>query len=295
MGRIRSIKPEFFRHEELYDAENKSGLPLRVAFAGLFTVADRAGRFKWKPRTLKFDVLPWDDVDMNAVLAALVTYGFIKHYIVDGKSYGWIPTFADHQVVNNKESKSVLPEYRPDNDASFTRLSRVGDATLVEGKGREGRELIQLHEAVCEIFGRKYEPDPENVPPALVQWYITIAQQVQKILTVWDVATATKQVKAYIKHCNDNNRKKIGTDYKVAETILGSDWVGLTPTGLSPPPTDLYEEPRRNRNLWTLQAWEEKYDHRLKTDSEFRKTFGYDEKLRNGSTVGVNAKSRQGT
>jgi hypothetical protein len=293
MARIRSIKPEFFRHEELYDAENKSGLPLRVAFAGLFTVADRAGRFKWKPRTLKFDVLPWDDVDMNAVLAALVTYGFIKHYIVDGKSYGWIPTFADHQVVNNKESKSVLPEYRPDNDASFTRLSRVGDATLVEGKGREGRELIQLHEAVCEIFGRKYEPDPENVPPALVQWYITIAQQVQKILTVWDATTATKQVKAYIKHCNDNNRKKIGTDYKVADTILSSDWIGLVRVDL-PVNGDPYNEMKYNKTLWTKEVWEERYADKLATDNNFRKYFGYAE-LRNGSTVGVNAKSRQGT
>lgn len=292
MARIRSIKPEFFRHEELYDAEKESGLPLRVAFAGLFTVADREGRFRWKPRTLKFDILPWDDVDMNAVLIALIKYGFIKHYMVEGKAYGWIPSFKDHQVINNKEGKSSLPEYRSDNDASFTRLSRVDDATSLEGKGREGRELIQLHEAVCEIFGRKYEPDPQNVPSALVQWYITIAQQIQKILTVWDATTATRQVKAYIKHCNDNNRKKIGTDYKVAETILGSDWIGLNGADTQPR-GDPYEEPRRNRDLWTLQAWEEKYSHRLKTDSEFRKTFGYDEKLRDGRAVGINAKGRQ--
>lgn len=293
MARIRSIKPEFFRHEELYEAESETGLPLRVAFAGLFTVADREGRFKWKPKTLKFDVLPWDDVDMNTVLLALREHGFIKHYTVDGKSYGWIPTFADHQVINNKESKSVLPEYCPDNDASFTRPARVVDATLVEGKGREGRELIQLHEAVCEIFGRKYEPDPQNVPRELVQWYITIAQQIQKILTVWDVATATKQVRAYIKHCNDSNRKKIATTYKVADTLLESDWIGLTGTESEAGRADPYEDARRNKALWTPQAWEEHYDHKLKTDNNFRKTFGYDEKLRNGSTVGSDVKSRQ--
>lgn len=27
MARIRSIKPEFFQHEALYDAERESGLP----------------------------------------------------------------------------------------------------------------------------------------------------------------------------------------------------------------------------------------------------------------------------
>lgn len=53
MSRIRTVKPELFKHEELFDAEQNSKLPLRLAFIGLFTVADREGRFKWRPRTLK--------------------------------------------------------------------------------------------------------------------------------------------------------------------------------------------------------------------------------------------------
>lgn len=292
MARIRSIKPEFFRHEELYDAEKETGFPLRVAFAGLFTVADREGRFRWKPKTLKFDVLPWDDVDMNAVLIALIKYGFIKHYVVDGKAYGWIPSFRDHQVINNKEGKSVLPEYRPDNDASFTRLSRVPHATSLEGKGREGREHTKVFESVCEIFGRKYEPDPESVPAELVTWYITIQQQIEKILTVWDEDTATRQVKAYIKHCSDTNRKRIGTPYKVADTLLAADWIGLNGADTQPR-GDPYDEARRNRDLWTPQAWEERYADKLKTDNNFRKSFGYAE-LRDDRAVGGNAKGRQG-
>ena len=48
MARIRTIKPEFFRHEALYEAEHETGLPLRVAYAGLWTAADREGRFQWK-------------------------------------------------------------------------------------------------------------------------------------------------------------------------------------------------------------------------------------------------------
>ena len=58
MARIRTIKPEFFRHEALFEAEQATGLPLRVAYAGLFTAADREGRFKWSPRSLKLDCLP---------------------------------------------------------------------------------------------------------------------------------------------------------------------------------------------------------------------------------------------
>ena len=53
MSRIRTVKPELFKHEELFDTELASGLPLRLAFISLFTVADCEGRFKWRPRTLR--------------------------------------------------------------------------------------------------------------------------------------------------------------------------------------------------------------------------------------------------
>ena len=63
MARIRTVKPDLFRHEALYELEIETGLPIRFSFAGLFTTCDRRGRFKWKPRQLKLDVLPYDNLD----------------------------------------------------------------------------------------------------------------------------------------------------------------------------------------------------------------------------------------
>ncbi|MFT3741111.1 MAG: Cro/CI family transcriptional regulator [Gammaproteobacteria bacterium] len=60
MNRIRTVKPQLFKHDELYDAEQIYQLPLRLAFIGLFTCCDRDGRFKWKPKPLKSDILPYD-------------------------------------------------------------------------------------------------------------------------------------------------------------------------------------------------------------------------------------------
>lgn len=144
MARIRSIKPEFFRHEGLYEAERATGLPMRIAFAGLWTSADREGRFRWSPRALKLDCLPYDEVDFSRVLDALVTRGFIVKYRVDGTDYGVIPSFTAHQVINNRESQSTLPE--PNETNTLTREARVGDASSTplvqdqgEGKGREGK------------------------------------------------------------------------------------------------------------------------------------------------------------
>ena len=109
MARSRILEPAFFKHAELFDAERATGLPLRLAFAGLWTVTDREGRFMWRPRETKLDVLPYDDVDFGAVLDALETYGFVRSYVVDGKRYGVIPTFSHHQTFHKHEAKSKLP------------------------------------------------------------------------------------------------------------------------------------------------------------------------------------------
>lgn len=109
MARIRTIKPDFFRHVGLYDAEKQAGLPLRVAYAGLWTAADREGRFKWEPKVLKLDCLPYDEVDFSAVLDALQERGFIVKYEVDGRHYGAIPSWLDHQHINQREAQSHLP------------------------------------------------------------------------------------------------------------------------------------------------------------------------------------------
>ena len=109
MARIRTVKPDFFRHYELYQAENQVAMPLRVAFAGLWTAADREGRFKWQPEVLKLDCLPFDVLDFADVLEALLEHEFIGKYAVGGKSYGYIPSFKEHQVVNQREAKSTLP------------------------------------------------------------------------------------------------------------------------------------------------------------------------------------------
>lgn len=109
MARIRNLKPKFFKNGDLFDAERESGFPLRVAYAGLWCVADREGRFEWKPREIKTDVLPYDDVDMAMVLQALAKYGFIFKYKCAGKEYGFIPTFKTHQFINKNEAQSTIP------------------------------------------------------------------------------------------------------------------------------------------------------------------------------------------
>lgn len=159
MARIRTIKPEFFKHERLFDLEEETGLPIRLAFIGLWTQADREGRFEWRPRQLKADILPYDDIDFSRVLDALATRGFVVRYASNDREYGFIPSWRKHQVINNKERASGHPEpLKKDlqnnniDNASSTREQREAHATTTrerslsemtlrkgrEGKGREG-------------------------------------------------------------------------------------------------------------------------------------------------------------
>jgi hypothetical protein len=152
VARIRTIKPEAFVHEGLFDLERATKLPIRWAFAGLWCHADRRGRFEWRPRRLKPGILPHDSLDFSRVLDALATRGFVVKYACQQVEYGWIPSFQRHQVINNRESESSFPPHPqdPDQSTTWTRDARVSDACptpLVqdeaEGKGREGKGTEQ--------------------------------------------------------------------------------------------------------------------------------------------------------
>lgn len=109
MPRKRVVDPRFFKDWELFEAEQKAGLPLRLAYEGLWAVADREGRFSWKPREIKLDVLPFDEVDFGAVMEALSAARFICHYEVEGKGYGYIPNFKRYQPIHPREAASTIP------------------------------------------------------------------------------------------------------------------------------------------------------------------------------------------
>lgn len=109
MARKRLVSPEFFMHEKLYDAEVASGLPLRVAFPGLWTQADKRGVFRWRPKQLKLAILPYDPIDFDAVLQALQVGGFVERYEVGGEPYGFIRSFARWQTFHHAEKESDAP------------------------------------------------------------------------------------------------------------------------------------------------------------------------------------------
>jgi hypothetical protein len=123
MARIRTIKPEFFTSEDIFGLT-----PLaRLFYVSLWCEADREGRLEWKVGTLKARYLPADNCDINALAQELIDMGLIVLYEVDGKKYAEIPTFVEHQIINNREAESKIP-------------ARVPHASTTRESGREGKE-----------------------------------------------------------------------------------------------------------------------------------------------------------
>lgn len=170
MGRIRTVKPELYRHKKLFEKEKETGLPLRLAWTGLFTVCDREGRFKWDADTIKLDVLPWDDLNFEDVLNAFWQMGMVIKYKSGDLVCGLIPTFKEHQVINHREQASKIPSLqdsevildlplRPQ-EGNAHACPGVPGTAQGEGKGREGKG--KERETQQEVSAEPSNPKPEH-------------------------------------------------------------------------------------------------------------------------------------
>lgn len=108
MARIRSIKPGFFRSEDVAVLPHRA----RLTWVGLWTHADDAGRCKDNGRLIKGDVWPLDDdvtlADIEDDLTVLARAGRIVRYDVAGVRYIQIVNWGTHQAIS-KPTPSRLP------------------------------------------------------------------------------------------------------------------------------------------------------------------------------------------
>jgi len=115
MARIRSLKPDFFKDEDL------AVLPFeaRLLFEGLWCYADKEGRLEDRPKYLKAEIFPYDKIDIEKLLNLLSSPQiperpqkvFIRRYSINGRNYIDIPEFLKHQSPHNTEKDSVLPPF----------------------------------------------------------------------------------------------------------------------------------------------------------------------------------------
>lgn len=153
MARSRNIKPGYFKNEQLVE------LPFeyRLLFAGLWTLADRDGYLEDRPKRIKMEIFPADEVSIEDGLRALEKAGLIVRYSVNEIRYLHVCEFLKHQNPHINEAPSIIPKVGARTDA----LPCVHDASTVQAPCK--------HDASTQALG--LIPDslnliPDSLPPS---------------------------------------------------------------------------------------------------------------------------------
>ncbi len=120
MARIRYLKPDFFKDEDLAELP----FEVRLFYQGLWCQADKAGRLEDRPKRLKVEIFPYDNVNIEKCLVTLAKNKansgkpFINRYTTDKQRYIQILTWREHQRPHHTEKTSAIPECHGNGDGN---------------------------------------------------------------------------------------------------------------------------------------------------------------------------------
>src|SRR5258705_11169367 len=128
MGRIRSVHPGLFKDEAVMELS----MTARFLAIGIWTLADDHGVFEWKPKVIRAELFPGDNVEIEALLGELVTHGLIKRFENSGRPYAVVRNFCLYQ-------RPKMPSYRhpfPEAIASYAGVERRSAEELVQASAK---------------------------------------------------------------------------------------------------------------------------------------------------------------
>jgi hypothetical protein len=158
MARIRTIKPDFWKHEELSELAPE----VHMLAAALLNYADDEGYFRANPKLVKAECCPLreDSVSVHEALKQLADIGYVRLFTgSDHKEYGKVVNFVEHQRIN-RPTPSKIKELDTLTESSVTDHGAVNDGSPPEGKGREqGKE--RNNEGASAPFEVDWDSDPQ--------------------------------------------------------------------------------------------------------------------------------------
>ena len=133
MARIRTVKPEMAQDEDLASVS----IEAQLLAIRILNHSDDEGYFKANPALIKANCFPLvDSVNIPGMLRELSEIGYLRLCAssTDGKQYGQVCKFTEHQRVN-KPTPSKIKGL-----AQFTEAYRNAPVVLPAGKERKGKE-----------------------------------------------------------------------------------------------------------------------------------------------------------
>ena len=148
--RARNIKPGFFRNEDLVEISPGG----RLLFIGLWCMADRKGLLEDRPKKIKLELMPYDDINCDKLLQELHDHSLILRYNVNGNRYISVPNFSKHQKPHPNEKLSEIPPPSKSNNTEET--SYQGDKSVEPRNAPLGSDILNP-----DILNKEYA----GVPP----------------------------------------------------------------------------------------------------------------------------------
>lgn len=201
MARARNIKPGFFRNADLVELSFEA----RLLFIGLWTIADRAGRLEDRPKQIKMELFPADNLDCDALLDQLQTIGMVDRYEFGGKRYLQVVNFCKHQNPHRDEKSSIIP----DREGNIVTIEKPEKSTGNKGNKQDLHSTSTV-QAQCELYGNTVaiglNPDslkliPEKKPIAQPDGFAEFWSAYPKKVAKGDAEKAWKKHKPDLDRC----------------------------------------------------------------------------------------------
>lgn len=135
MARIRSVHPGLFKDEAFMELS----MGARVLLIGVWTIADDHGVFEWKPKAIRAEIFPGDNVEIELLLGELVTHQCVVRFEDCGRPYAVVRNFCLYQRPRE-------PSYRlpfPQDIHSHAGIDRRKAEDLVKSNGKPAASLRQ--------------------------------------------------------------------------------------------------------------------------------------------------------
>jgi hypothetical protein len=157
MGRIRTIKPEFWTSEQIVECSPIA----RLLFIGIWNFCDDGGNHPASAKSLKMQVFPGDEFSVREIellVDELIINGLLVTYAVGDEKIYWHVTGWHHQKIDRPSFK--YPKF-DEHSTNIRRAPPPGEESNGrewkgrEGKGREGKN--RQHEKKSDMVSPETE------------------------------------------------------------------------------------------------------------------------------------------
>lgn len=163
MGRIRTIKPEFWEDDRVGQLS-----PLaRLVFIGSWNLADDAGRLRWSADYINASLFMYDRLTTKKVaglMAEVEKQGLVVPYEAKGQRLAFVPGWA-HQRIDKPQPPRFPDPFATDdgNDSGSHSGNGYGNPPRQERKGRDqGKEGKGNAPALLDEFDRFWQTYPRH-------------------------------------------------------------------------------------------------------------------------------------